>query len=57
MAEIIFSNNFAPYICIIFVYILCDSRCLTFSMKYHVSVYVSRETINLGDILIVIRRT
>lgn len=56
MAEIIFSNNFAQYICIIFVYILCISRCLTFSMKYQVSIYVSRKTINLGDILTLIRR-
>lgn len=56
MAEIIFSNNFAQYICIIFVYILCVSRCLTFSMKYQVSIYVSRKTINLGDILTLIRR-
>lgn len=56
MGEIIFSNNFASYICIIFVYILYVSRCLTFSMKYQVSIYVSRQIINLGDTLTLIRR-
>lgn len=56
MAEIISSNNFASYICMIFVYILCFSRCSTFFMKYQVSIYVSRKIINLRDILTLIHR-